>query len=275
MKPTHEQEAVLDSPSMHKKVIAGAGTGKSTVLVEEVRRLLRLGVDSKSMVAITFTHKAGDHLKEKIERDIGYIGTIHSWCYVMLSKWGHRYTLADSEDLKAIISFVLKSSKISSACDHKKIRVSLESGKGCKAEMDQLGCQQVRDYMKQQGLIYVDWLLDILLAVARKHDRFRIMVRNAARTLLWDEFQDSNRAEAAIFKMIDPDRSFIIGDWRQAIYQFRGSSERHLIEYGDGDDLVSKHALTLNWRSEADIVAFGNIVHADRSTGLVAMRRSS
>ena len=90
MEFTKEQLEIINSNESKIVVTANAGSGKTTVLVERVRRLLSSGADPKKIVVITFTNSAADELKKRIENSENlFIGTIHSYCYNLLVEGGY------------------------------------------------------------------------------------------------------------------------------------------------------------------------------------------
>ncbi|MBI3366038.1 UvrD-helicase domain-containing protein, partial [Candidatus Roizmanbacteria bacterium] len=91
-----QQEAVqcVEGPSI---IIAGAGSGKTRVLVSKVLHLIQnCHIDPYSIIMITFTNKAANEMKERIKRPVGYVGTFHSFCARVLRKNGSAIGLENS-----------------------------------------------------------------------------------------------------------------------------------------------------------------------------------
>src|SRR5512144_2191769 len=108
-----EQKAAV----LHEKgpllVLAGAGSGKTRVITHRLARLVRTGVDSRTIAAVTFTNKAAGEMRERAQALVGraplpsFVGTFHSWCLRLLRRRAReanlppRFSIADSGDQMA------------------------------------------------------------------------------------------------------------------------------------------------------------------------------
>ena len=265
---THEQLGVLDDPDAHRKIIAGAGSGKTTVLIADIETQINDGrIDPARTIAITFTRRAGQQLQDRLGDKgirLAYIGTSFRLAYCLLHQWGQRYAVVDDQDVEQIATMLADSSKMIGLTKPSRVaaRITGDKARGKPSVADRWLENTVRHYMAQRRLLPVS---DILTRFNKQCDqsengdrRFLDWIQAGIRHVYWDEYQDTDPEEALMLTRIAPTTSFIIGDSRQAIYGFRGASDRYLL-----DARSSQHWLTLNFRSRPAIVAEANAICAD------------
>ena len=103
-----EQLAAIESTSSNVVVLASPGSGKSTTLIGRINHLIEdCGVKPAEIVAITFTNRAGAVLREKLGRPIGYVGTIHSFCYSLIRKFIGELTIVLDDEREALIAAII------------------------------------------------------------------------------------------------------------------------------------------------------------------------
>ena len=106
------QEAIVNSNASKIIVNAGAGSGKTRVLIERIVRLLNDGIEPTSIVAITFTNMAADEMKKRISEYVDctgmFIGTIHSFANTILKSSGEDYQLFTDETKSYYMSVLIK-----------------------------------------------------------------------------------------------------------------------------------------------------------------------
>jgi DNA helicase-2/ATP-dependent DNA helicase PcrA len=96
MNLTPVQQEVVDSDHPLVAVAATAGSGKSRVLVERIKRLVRQGVNPRTIASISYTIRAAGELKERLEGvDVGFIGTAHGWALRLLRRHGELVGFSD------------------------------------------------------------------------------------------------------------------------------------------------------------------------------------
>ena len=253
--PTPEQQAALDAGDK-VRVIAAAGAGKTALLVERAATWAEEHGGS-STVAMTFTRRAGEELRTRLEArgvDLGFIGTLHAFCFLALWKWGHRYILVDDTELLLVAAYVLEVHHMKTASTPKRMVKAIIGERPVKvSRSEQAAVTQLRSYMREQSLLYVGDVPYRWLGLAEKDARFLEHQRSQARCVLWDEYQDTNSSDQRILDLLAPVRLFIIGDPCQAIYGFRGSSSTYMLTRPE-----PVKPLSINWRSGPEIVSFGN-----------------
>src|SRR5450755_4323272 len=109
-----QQEAVLHT-SGPLLVLAGAGSGKTRVITHRIARLVETGADPRGIVAVTFTNKAAEEMRQRVQRlvggavPIGFVGTFHSWSLRLLRRNAAaagvppRFSIADTADQLALV----------------------------------------------------------------------------------------------------------------------------------------------------------------------------
>lgn len=262
----------LEAINFHKgacAVIAGAGSGKSTVLVNRVKNLIdTYCVPEKEILAISFTRNTADELKSKLN-EMGYkkvnTGTFHSVCGKILSQediitkkylikeWQAENCLKamnEKVDLKDVLGFIsYQKNYLRSYSDE---FVSKES----MYEENELR-QYFKAYEKfkeKENLFdfddYLIWGYDVLKS---NHGKYTYDF------LLVDEHQDSNLVQNLILKeLCESGNMFCVFDYRQAIYSFRGGNTEYCMNFDEEWDNSTVINLDTNYRSSANIVNKAN-----------------
>lgn len=249
-----------------RKVVAGAGTGKTATLVEQVRHWLEMGIEPHKILAVTFTHRAGRELQERIERaGLPYIpaGTIHSWAYQLLCAIGERYTLAMEEDVQDILAMLAESAGLGTWAADQIAKMALvvtgqkPAGKGWMAKPGAVALmREARGYMTAHGLIYVDEVIPLATKAIQEGKAAAYMPE----ALAWDEYQDVTEPEAALHAAIRPEHEFVVGDPRQAIYGFRGGDAGIMMRLQSD----TSHSLTECWRCPQSVIDVANTIESRR-----------
>lgn len=238
-----EQQRVVVSDDRFLFLLAGAGSGKTRVLIERIKRLIHEGEDPNLMLAITFTRKASMEMKERLHDDRVSVHTFHQLAYSKLkSIFQYSLNIMDEKDLKGYTR-----EEVLSITNYKN---SLHKGK--KPRVYQ---RYQDDLMKRGSMDYDDLLLTFLREI--KHHPERIKYRY----IFVDEFQDTNPLQYEVLKqLIKKDTSvFAVGDPDQSIYQFRGATPKIIDQYIK-DHRATVYKLTLNYRSFQSIITCANLL---------------
>ena len=224
-----QKEAVLwgDGPLL---LLAGAGSGKTSVLTTRVAYLIKeRGIDPRNIVAITFTNKAAKEMKERIIKQVGSVGyniqisTFHSFGLRIIKEnferlgYDKNFTIIDSDDSLTVIKRILKDMNIDSKrCNPKFIKNQISS---CKNEMvtvekyHNLVNDEVSDIMYKVYKKYQETLLrnnsldfdDLLIKpieLFNKHPEVLQQYQELFKYVFIDEYQDTNEAQYLLSKMI-------------------------------------------------------------------------
>ncbi|OPX90664.1 MAG: ATP-dependent DNA helicase PcrA [Pelotomaculum sp. PtaB.Bin104] len=284
-----EQWGAVSSSSPAIAVIAGPGTGKTKTLVCRIAYLVeKCGIRPSQVTAVTFTNKAASEMRVRLEKHFGdkrtagamTIGTFHSICLQVLSKWKgkNNITIIDEYNAVSIIEEILKGMNLKVSPRDVMRRISLiKSGVSpvenqkktdIPAEVYDLYCSQLERY----GVMdYDDILLEALkrFESANTGDMSDRSLENSFSYLLVDEFQDINGIQYRLIKEWGrKSRSiFIIGDPDQSIYGFRGSDFRYFERFKADFPGTRQVRLTQNYRSTPEIIICAKSVISKKAAG--------
>ncbi|MFH1652570.1 MAG: UvrD-helicase domain-containing protein [Pseudomonadota bacterium] len=274
----------LDGPLL---ILAGAGSGKTRVLISRIAHLMANGVQASNILAVTFTNKAAGEMRSRLERIVGNryrdltVGTFHSICLNILRRCSEAAGLApnfiiyDDNDQLALVKRVLAELNL----DIKKFppRSVVEKISRAKDEChDPKKFEQLADnfYLKQISRIYNRYqeILQTSFAVDFG-DLIRLVVKlfsenedvlnahyNRWKYLLVDEYQDTNHAQYTLLKLLSGSRKnlCVVGDDDQSIYRWRGADISNILDFEKDypGSLVIK--LEQNYRSTGNILNAAN-----------------
>lgn len=229
-----QQEAVTTA-CRGMAVIAGPGTGKTKTLVSRVLYLLKeRKVKPSEITAVTFTNRAAEEMKERLEQAIGSkrtthlmnIGTFHSICNDLLIKQGMKFTLACEEEMMGTAEETVREFGLKLSARQFLRQISLiKTGMGSRA--DQIPAEAAGYYqnrLKQLQVLDFDDLLIETLRLLETEEKNQIRRQRFA-YLLVDEYQDINPVQYRLIQAWNKGgrELFVIGDPDQAVYGFRGS----------------------------------------------------
>lgn len=283
-------EAARD-PGNEVLTLACAGSGKSRTLAFRIARLVAQGEDPASIVAFTFTEKAAESIKLQVSKALAaaglepgilgamYIGTIHSYCQLVLYEINARYRQFDVLDenrlklylisrypslgLRGLRARVNRQSsyfetikQVSNAWSTMNDEmVPVEDVAACDPELGDV-LQVLRQQLDQDE--FIDFSLMIRLAV-ESLQRNDIGARRAVsrlRHLMVDEYQDVNPAQEALIRELHRFVStlFVVGDDDQSIYAWRGADVGNILSFSQRYPNCSTHTLSHNFRSTKAVV---------------------
>jgi DNA helicase II / ATP-dependent DNA helicase PcrA len=296
-----QQEPVLqkDGPMI---IIAGAGSGKTRVLTIRIAYLMSLGVDSFSILALTFTNKAAREMKKRIADIVGnaeaknlWMGTFHSvFARILRSeadKLGYpsNFTIYDSQDSLRCISGIIKEMQLDrDIYKPKQILSRISSYKNSlitvKAYHNNPELQEADAMSKKPrlGEVYQNYVErcfksgamdfdDLLLKTNELLNRFPDVLakyQNRFRYILVDEYQDTNHSQYLIVRALSDrfQNICVVGDDAQSIYAFRGANINNILNFQKDYENVKTYRLEQNYRSSKNIVeAANNIIDKNKT----------
>ncbi len=284
-----QKEAVLygDGPLL---ILAGAGSGKTSVLTKRVAYLIKeRNVSPKNIVAITFTNKAAKEMKERIIKEVGkegydiQISTFHSFGLRIIrenyEKLGYEknFTIIDSDDSLTVVKKILKEMGIDSTRFNPKfIKNQISS---CKNEMvtpekyknlvnDELSDITYKVYKKYQDTLLRNNSLDfddLLIKPIELFNKYKEVLENYQELFKYvfiDEYQDTNEAQYILSKMISAKYKNIcvVGDDAQSIYSWRGANFKNILNFEKDYKNAKVILLEQNYRSTKTILNAANSV---------------
>lgn len=287
--PTLDGEAkrAVEHRDSHLQIVASAGAGKTEVVSQRVASLLADGVPTDGIVAFTFTERAARELKERIRVRVAerlgpdavdklgglFVGTIHAYCFQLLQSRIARYETYDVLDTNQLNAFLAREAKrlrIKQLDPEDRMRLHASIAQFLKAldviENELLDIDDLTQPVRSIVTDYFDLLeryrfltfgQQVVRAVRELEDpQVAAGVHRNLRHLIVDEYQDINPAQERLISLLTgPDTELcVVGDDDQAIYQWRGSDVRNIIEFTQRYDDVATFRLTDNRRSRPMIV---------------------
>lgn len=289
MKLDTNQEQIVNSTAKNIIVSAGAGSGKTRVLTERVKHLVDIGVSPENIVCITFTNKAADEMRNRLEDVVGigdaFIGTIHSFANRILKASGEKYDLLTNEKEIEIVRYLI--SKYAKHVTHEDYMHFLDLRHlvklGAKDE-SVLNEEFAPSIMYELNVFYGSkpnsydkkFYPDNLYTVCKRRgiitfDELLIKCTNYFKSinakveyLLVDELQDIGMNEYEFIMALNADNNFFVGDDWQAIYGFKGGDVRIFLNLME-DHKWTSYYLSANYRNATNIldVAKTVIMQAD------------
>ena len=285
-----EQQQAVTAPSQPVLVLAGAGSGKTSVLTSKITYLvLEKGIEYSSILAITFTNKAAKEMKSRVISALGslayqiQISTFHSFgVLIMKENYEHlgyqkNFTILDSVDTLTVIKKILKDmnldakdynpryikNMISSAKNE--LIGPMEYGNYANDELSKTVHEVYIRYQKKlinsNSLDFDDLLVNPIMLFI-KHPEILEKYQDRFSNILIDEYQDTNEAQYRLVKMLAKKHRniFVVGDNDQSIYSFRGSNYKNILNFEKDykDALIIK--LEKNYRSTKNILGAANDV---------------
>ncbi len=284
-------------------VIAGAGTGKTRVIVHRVSYLLELGVLPQQILLLTFTRRAAREMLDRVQKlqqnDLAEKvtgGTFHSFANMVLRKHSGMLGLpanftimdtADAEDTVDLIRTELKFNQTDKAFPRKGRIYEIISA----ARNRNLSIQQViedeytglADYIDNIGLIYrgyseykaishvydYDDLMEVLRNMLRDNLVFRRKLQQDYRYIMVDEFQDTNVLQKEIVDFLAGMHRniMVVGDDAQSIYAFRGANYENILRFPETYPDCRIVKIQQNYRSNQGLLDFTNSIIAQAKIG--------
>ena len=287
----------IDGPHL---VIAGAGSGKTRILVYRVAYLVEQGIKPDEILLLTFTRKAAGEmlsrssliLDERCQNVSG--GTFHSFANMILRRYGRHinlpanFTILDASDAENAVNLVradLGFGKIDRRFPKKKALLNIISKSVNKAEdITQVtdaeyphfleysaAINKIKDnyikYKQKNALLDYDDLLVYLKNLLSENNGMREKLSARFKYIMVDEYQDTNKLQAEIIYLLlcEHDNIMVVGDDSQSIYSFRGANFRNIIDFPRV--LKNTRIITLeeNYRSVQPILDLTNKVIAHSS----------
>jgi DNA helicase-2/ATP-dependent DNA helicase PcrA len=288
-----QREAVLyDDGAL--VVIAGAGSGKTRVLTRRIARLVASGVSPARILAITFTNKAAEEMRNRVVALVGdqaermWMSTFHSACVRILRRevehlaYRPGFVIYDDTDQRRLVEHILEDLGI----DQKRFPARSVLGLISAAKSEML---RAEDYAARAYTVYerrvgdafreyerrmiaanamdFDDLLAVTVRLFRANPEVLERYQDRFLHVLVDEYQDTNRAQNEIVRMIGAKHRnvCVVGDSDQSIYRFRGAEIRNLLEFEASFPEARIVVLDQNYRSTQTILDAANAVIGNNS----------
>lgn len=264
-------------------VLAGAGSGKTRVLVQRIASLVGRGVHPSRILAVTFTNKAAGEMRERLSEMLGYhasamwIGTFHSTCARLLRMFHKEvglsadYNIFDDDDQMRLIGALLKERNLKEEATPRSVLSAIGTAKNKgedPVEHHKLGYlsgiisiiyPMYRDALAREDAVdFNDLLLKVRDLFA--HKEVGPKLRERFEHVLVDEFQDTNPVQYNLVQgFVGQTRNLtVVGDDDQSIYSWRGAEPRNLLDFKRDYPDSEEVKLEQNYRSTNVILTAAN-----------------
>ncbi len=288
------QQLAVETTEGPLLILAGAGSGKTTVLVNRVQHIVESGLAQPwQVLAITFTNKAAGEIRERLERAIGseansiWAFTFHSCCARILRRFGERlgysshFTIYDTDDQKRVMKHCQKSLGLTDKIiHHKSILSEISSAKDSLIDAEEYKSMSANDYRKakiadcyelyQKELLKSDAMDfdDIIFNTVKlleENDDVRELYQKQFKYVMVDEYQDTSHAQYILVSLLAGGYKNIcvVGDDDQSIYRFRGATIENILSFEQQYKNAKVIRLEQNYRSTQNILDGANAIIAN------------
>lgn len=281
-----EQQAAVSSTDQALLVLAGAGSGKTRVLVHRMAWLISQGASPQSMLTVTFTNRAAREMKDRIDALCQlstyhlWVGTFHGLAHRLLrqhwqdAKLPQHFQILDQDDQQRIIKRLQKELGIDDQqWPPKKTQWFINKNKEKGTRASSINPQQdyntrvllevyraYETYCDKQGCVDFAELLLRSFELLQRHDALREHYQRKFQHILVDEFQDTNTLQYQWIKILTTPETHImaVGDDDQSIYGWRGADIENLQRFSQDFPHTNTIRLEQNYRSTAHILKAAN-----------------
>ncbi len=284
-----QKEAVLatEGPCL---VIAGAGSGKTKVLTHKISYLMSTGVKPWNILAITFTNKAANEMKERVEKLVGdaakdiWMGTFHSICVKILRRYIDRigfrsdFVIFDTSDQKTLIKECIKAAQADDKIfTDRSVLSEISNGKNEMLEPSEYGIKYAGDFrrekiaelyalyqkkLKENNAIDFDDIINFTIKILTENPDVLDYYTEKFRYVLVDEYQDTNKSQFTLVSLIASKYGNVtaVGDNDQGIYSFRGADISNILNFEKDFPGTKIIKLEQNYRCTGNILKAANAV---------------
>ncbi len=277
-------------------ILAGAGSGKTRVLTHRTAYLIEeKGVNPYHILAITFTNKAAQEMRERIDRQVGFgsesiwVSTFHSTCVRILRRhidrlgYDNNFTIYDTDDQKNLMKEVCKRLEIDTKIHKEKMLLNvISSAKDelmnpiefeTRAAGNYAKLIQARVYREYQRMLKENNALDFDDLICKTVELFQLdkevlsYYQERFRYIMVDEYQDTNTAQFELIRLLAMKyrNLCVVGDDDQSIYKFRGANIYNILNFEQHFEDARVIKLEQNYRSTETILKAANSVIANNT----------
>lgn len=268
-------------------IIAGAGAGKTKTITHRIAHLIQKGVQPRNILAVTFTNKAAGEMRERIQRlipqgrGLPFVSTFHALGVRLLREFhaearlDRSFTIWDRDDSTRAVKSALEKLSIEQWPPRSVLAaISREKGDGVAQQEYAANAKTFRERavaqawnlyeeaLREEGALDFDDLLFRTLGLLRASKDVRELLQNRWTHITIDEYQDTNKAQYEIARLLAGERKNIcvVGDIDQNIYSWRGADIQHLMEFELTYPGAKVVVLEQNYRSTRTILSAANAV---------------
>ncbi len=288
-----EAASIVEGPVL---ILAGAGSGKTRVLTNRTAYMIdEIGISPWNILAITFTNKAADEMRERIRALVGHgsesiwVATFHSTCVRILRRhidligYDTSFTIYDTDDSKSVMREVLKRLQINpkefpekrflnhiSNCKNELITPEDDAAEAEGDIADELFAKVYKEYqnsLRKNNALDFDDLLMKTVELFKKHPEVLENYQKRFMYIMVDEYQDTNTAQFEFVRLLAAAHRNIcvVGDDDQSIYRFRGANIRNILDFEKVYPEAKVIKLEQNYRSTQTVLDAANAVISNNS----------
>lgn len=277
-----QQKRAVETTEGRVLVLAGAGSGKTKVIVHRIAHLIQKGADPASILGLTFTNKAAAEMRERVGHLLSpavakkvVLCTFHSFCMALLRKEIHHlgytsnFSLYDERDIRRLLKQIARDH-----LEHEGELPSIEpvylaisqarsSGSLPKDAISHALYERLHLNLRAFNAVDFDSLLSLVVELFEKHPDVLARYQERFRYVMIDEYQDTNPIQYKIAKFLSERHGnlCVVGDDDQSIYGWRGAEIKNILSF------ESSHVIKLqqNYRSLPTILKAANALIANNS----------
>ncbi len=290
-----QKEAVLstEGPLL---ILAGAGSGKTRVIVHRIAYLIdSKGVDPWNILAITFTNKAAEEMRTRVDALVGqgadsiWVSTFHSMCVRILRRhidligFDNNFTIYDTDDSKTVMKDIMKRMNVDTKyLKERAVLAAISNAKDSVIDPEEFAANTSGDYrMELIASLYKEYeetlkranaldFDDLLLKTVELFDECPQVLENYQdrfRYIMVDEYQDTNTVQFRLIEQLAAKyrNLCVVGDDDQSIYKFRGANIGNILDFEKVYREARVVKLEQNYRSTQTILDAANAVIANNS----------
>lgn len=296
-----EAVQILNGPLL---ILAGAGSGKTKCLTHRTGNLMINGVPGDQILAVTFTNKAANEMKERIEKlitpdidtNMPSVGTFHSICVRILRQhiehlevgYSRQFVIFDTGDTQSLTKTIIKDHGFNeSEIKHRPVLKHISSTKNQLIDIEDyvqekgmfntaMGRALLKIYpiyqrkLQEHNALDFDDLLQKTVELLEQKTEVLQYYRKKWNHLMVDEYQDTNFAQYRLVRLLGDEHQNIcvIGDDHQSIYSFRGADYTNILNFEKDFPKAKTIKLEQNYRSTKNILGCANQLIGKNQTGL-------
>ena len=272
-------------------ILAGAGSGKTRVLTHRVAYLIKeKGVEPYQIMAITFTNKAADEMRERIDKLVGFgadqvwVSTFHSACVKILRRFADQvgykndFTIYDADDQKKVMRDIIKMMNLDTKMFKEKgVVAKISDFKNKLMTVSDVRDIATHDFkertisqiyeeyqriLKKSNAMDFDDLIMKTVELFQKHPEVLDMYQERLKYIMVDEYQDTNMAQFKFVQLLASkyQNICVVGDDDQSIYKFRGADIGNILSFENHFENARVVKLEQNYRSTKNILDAANAV---------------
>jgi DNA helicase-2/ATP-dependent DNA helicase PcrA len=285
------QQAAVSAGDGPALVLAGAGSGKTRVIIERLVWLVEeRGVDPRNLLALTFTNRAAGEMRMRmaerlgVERVPSWLGTFHSFgLFILRREMEHlgrpkAFTIFDDSDQLSLMKRLVKAlpTKFEKVSPRDALTwISQLKQQVEEPESAEEGDDETEVYrelwtryhatLRRASAVDFDDLLVLVVKLFQEHAEVLSKYQNRYRYVLIDEYQDTNRAQYLIARLLTESHRnlFVVGDEDQSVYSWRGADINNILDFAKDFEGAMVHRLEQNYRSTKPILDAANAVVAN------------